>query len=271
MTDGLLQLRLVCDRQGHTRLAERKQRYPLTTTAVLPLDTGPGALIYVQNAAGSVFGEDHLRLDVVLEDGAELCLSTPSATRLQGDALSVQTTCISLGKGAFLESIPDMLIPHARSKHRQETFIQLASGSRAIIAESLAPGRVARGERHEYQFLSLRLHVRLEGKSILEDAATFCPDDVGPSLEGALGKHGYVGTIFAVAQETSAIDLAAEVHAGLANIEGVYGGASPLASGYGVVARFLADDSPRLRYAMQTTWDLMRRCLLGRPAPQLRK
>lgn len=271
MTDGLLQLRLACDRQGRTRLVERKQRYPLTTTAVLPLDAGPGALIYVQNAAGSVFGGDRLHLDVALGDGAELCLSTPSATRLQGDTLSVQTSHISVGKGAFLESIPDMLIPHARSMHRQDTLVELASDGRAIIADALAPGRVASGERHAYQLLALRLRVCVEGSSILHDAATFCPDEADPWLEGALGRQGYVGTLFALTQEGCAAELADRVHAGIASVQGVYGGASPLASGYGVVARLLADDSPLLRHAMQLTWDLMRRCLLGRPAPQLRK
>jgi urease accessory protein len=271
VTDGLLHLRLARDRQGRTRLVERRQRYPLTTTAVLPLDAGPGALIYVQNAAGSVFGGDRLHLEVALEAGAELCLSTPSATRLQGDRLSVQTALVSVAEGALFESMPDMLIPHPRSMHRQQTSIELAAGARAIVAETLAPGRVARGERHAYQSLALRLEVCVEARPILHDAATFCPGEVDPSLEGALGTEGYVGTLFALTQEGCTEELADRMNAELGAVQGIYGGASPLASGHGAVARVLASDAPLLRHAMQLAWDVTRRCLHGRPAPQLRK
>ncbi|VTY39821.1 Urease accessory protein UreD [Xylophilus ampelinus] len=271
MTDGLLHLRLACDGQGRTRLVARRQRYPLTTTAVLPLDAGPGALIYVQNAAGSVFGGDRLHVDVALETGAGLCLSTPSATRLQGDVLSVQTVRVSVAEGAFFESMPDMLIPHPRALHRQHTAIELAAGASAILAETLAPGRVARGERHAYQAVSLRLHVDLEGRPILHDAATFRPGEADPSLEGSLGSEGYVGTLFALTQDGCHEELADRMNAELAALPGVYGGASPLASGHGAVARVLAGEAPALRQAMHLAWDAARRCMRGRPAPRLRK
>jgi urease accessory protein len=271
MTDGLLRLRLASDGQGRTRLVERLQRYPLTTTAVLPLDAGPGALIYVQNAAGSVFGGDRLHLDVTLEAGAGLCLSTPSATRLQGDTLSVQTARISVAEGAFFESMPDMLIPHPRAIHRQHTCIELAEGASAIVAETLAPGRVARGERHAYQSISLRLQVSVQGHPVLHDAATFSPSEADPALQGGLAREGYVGTLFALTRKGREEELADAVSAELVTMQGIYGGASPLASGHGAVARVLASDAPLLRQAMYLAWNAARRCLKGRSAPRLRK
>jgi urease accessory protein len=271
MTDGLLHLHLARDGQGRTRLVERRQRYPLATTAVLPLDAGPGALVYVQNAAGSVFGGDRLHIDVALEAGTSLCLSTPSATRLQGDVLSVQTARISVAQGAFFESMPDMLIPHPRALHRQHTTIELATGASAIVAETLAPGRVARGERHAYQAVSLRLQVSLDGHPILRDAATFRPGEADPSLTGSLGTEGYVGALFALTQNGCHEELANRMNAELAALPGIYGGASPLASGHGAVARILAGEGPLLRHAMHLAWDAARRCMHGRPAPRLRK
>lgn len=271
MTQGLLRLRLARDGQGRTRLVERRQRYPLTTTAVLPLQAEPGALVYVQNAAGSVFGGDRMHLEVALDADAALCLSTPSATRLQGDTLSVQTARISLAQGAFFESMPDMLIPHPRAMHRQQTCVDLASGASAILAETLAPGRVARGERHAYQSISLRLEVSLDGRPILHDAATLRPSEVDPALEGGLASEGYAGTLFALAPGGRGVELAGCVSAALATLPGIYAGASPLASGHGAVARILAAEAPSLRQAMYLAWDAARRCLRGRPAPRLRK
>lgn len=271
MTQGLLSLRLARDRQGRTRLVERRQQYPLTTTAVLPMDTGHGALIYVQNSAGSVFGGDRLHVDVRLEPGTALCLSTPSATRIQGGPLSVQTMEVSVGEDAFFESIPDMLIPHENAAYRQQTRVSLDAGGSAILAETLAPGRVARGERHAYRSISLQLQVSAGGCPILRDGAGFRPAEASPSLEGGLAGEGYVGSLFALTQKGNADELAERIGNGLADVPGVYGGASARASGHGAVARFLADDAPSLRLATHAAWDAARQYMRGEPAPTLRK
>ncbi|MDN8051550.1 urease accessory protein UreD [Burkholderia multivorans] len=271
MTEGLLSLRFARDSQGRTRLVARRQRYPLTTTVVLPMETGPGALIYVQNAAGSVFGGDRLDVDVCLEAGAALCLSTPSATRLQGDALSMQTTRVSVGEGAFFESVPDMIIPHPDAVHRQQTYIDLAEGASAIVVESLAPGRTARGERHAYQSIDLRLQASFRGSPVLRDASGFRPIEANPALEGCLAGEGYVGSLFALTQAGLADELAERISNGLAGLPGVYGGASALASGHGAVARFLAGDAPSLRLATHAAWDAARQYMRGESAPTLRK
>ena len=127
---------------------------PASLNIVLPFDSESGALIYTQNAAGSVFGGDRLRTDLHLEDDVSVCISTPSATRIQGNGLAAQTTHIKLGRGAFIESIPDMIIAHPKAVYRQETHIDLAEGAEAILGESIAPGRVARGEEYVYDAVS---------------------------------------------------------------------------------------------------------------------
>ncbi|MBY0135596.1 urease accessory protein UreD [Paracoccus yeei] len=271
MNEGHLSLHLVRDGGGRTRLARRRQCYPLTTTAVLPLADEDTALIYVQNAAGSVFGGDRLTVDVRLDEGAELCLSTPAATRLQGDALSVQTTRISVARNGFLEFVPDMIIPQAGACHHQITRLEMDRDAGAILLDSMAPGRVARGERHDYALVLLRLVVTCEGRDILVDGARFCPVEADPALAGALGADGYVGTLFALTTQADSVALATDIAVSLDGIPDVFGGAAPLASGYGVVARFLAADAPALRAASHRAWDAARRRMRNRPAPALRK
>lgn len=271
MTEGQLSMRFVRDSHGRTRLAQRRQRYPLTTTSVLPMTHGDGSLIYVQNAAGAVFGGDRLLIDVCLEAGTDVCLSTPSATRLQGGDLSVQRTDVSVGRGAFFESVPDMIIPHAGANYRQQTSIDLADDASAIIVETLAPGRVGRGERHAYHTVSLRLQARVSGVAVLQDASAFRPSEADPALEGSLGSEGYVGSLFALCHDGGQEGLADGIHAALAALPGVYGGALALASGHGAVARFLTGDATLIREAAYVAWDAARRHLRGLPAPTLRK
>ncbi|WP_223479603.1 urease accessory protein UreD [Oricola indica] len=271
MNEGYLSLRLKRDGRQRTRLSARRQSYPLTTTAVLPMAGENTALIYVQNAAGSIFGGDKLRLEIALDEGAELCLSTPTATRLNGTAPSVQETCISVGSEAFIEVIPDMIIPHGRAHHQQITRLEMKGDAGAIIMDLMAPGRVARGERHDYALVSLRLEVSIDGRPILVDAAHFCPSEADPWSAGALGDEGYVGTVFVLGDCPDHATLGQKIAAGFEAIEGIFGGAAPLASGHGVVARFLADDATALRLAGHAAWDIARRQMRDRPAPVLRK
>jgi urease accessory protein len=259
-------MRFVRDVAGRTRLAERRQCYPLQTTGVLPLDESGAALVYVQNAAGSVFGGDRLALEVALGRGTAVCLSTPSATRFQAGALSCQTLKLVVAEDAFLESVPDPLIPHANSAHRQETALDLAEGACAILVDCLAPGRTARGEQHAYRSLSLRLTVRQGGCMILEDGLTLVPTEADPCLEGALGCGGYSGSLFAFGM-TDPEAAANSIHSAIA----ADGAAAPLASGHGVVARFLATDAPNLRRLAMAAWNAARLQICGRPAPTLRK
>jgi len=271
MNDGLLALRFRTDKYGRTRLVERRQRYPMTTTGVLPFESESGALIYTQNAAGSVFGGDRLHTDLHLEDDASVCISTPSATRIQGNGLAAQTTHIKLGRGAFIESIPDMIIAHPKAVYRQETHIDLAEGAEAILGESIAPGRVARGEEYVYDAVSLRLEASFNGQLVLVDASTFRPGEASPALIGALGQAGYIGSLVILSQKNDQEELATKISARLEELKMVYGGAAALASGCGAIVRFLADDAPALRNAMQSVWAIARHHVRGRPAPTLRK
>lgn len=271
MSDGHLLLDLVRDGAGRTRLARRRQTYPLTTTAVLPIDGEEGALIYVQNAAGSVFGGDRLTLHVNVGPGSHLCLSTPSATRLQGDKLSVQEVSINVAEDGFLESVPDLLIPHTGARHRQITRLSLGENASAILIDMMAPGRVGRGEYHQYSLVSFRLIVTIEGRQTLIDGASFSPQEAEPSLSGTLGGDGYVSTLFALGPKADYVPLSKHLSENLGNAPGVFAGAAPLFSGYGVVARFLTDDAPTLRKAAYSAWDTVRKHMRKRPAPILRK
>ncbi|MFJ1294462.1 urease accessory protein UreD, partial [Paracoccus yeei] len=80
-----------------------------------------------------------------------------------------------------------------------------------------------------------------------------------------------VGTLFALTTQADSVALATDIAVSLDGIPDVFGGAAPLASGYGVVARFLAADAPALRAASHRAWDAARRRMRNRPAPALRK
>src|ERR1700733_2901557 len=145
--DGFLRLRFA--RSGaHTVLAQ--SRFSLPLQALTPLTLADGAsYLMLLNPTGGVLGGDHLTTEITLEAGTHVCLTTPSATRIYrtADKPAILETVIRLDQGATLEYFPDHVIPHVGSALRQSLRIELLRGSRAIILDSMASGRVAHGER----------------------------------------------------------------------------------------------------------------------------
>ena len=113
-----------------------------------------------------MLGGDHLVTEIVQEAGTHVCLTTPSATRIYRTAEkpAILETVIHVGEGATLEYFPDHVIPHVGSALRQSLRIEMARGSRAIILDSMASGRVAHGERWSFTEMDSRMEVYACGR-----------------------------------------------------------------------------------------------------------
>ena len=116
------------------------------------------AFVYVQNPTGGVFAGDRLGSRVTAERGARVHLTTQSATklyRMEDGGEAHQDVRIVVGEGAYVEHVPDPLIPQAGARYRQRTAIELARAPRASTRRRVAPGRRAGGERFAYELVEL--------------------------------------------------------------------------------------------------------------------
>src|SRR5437899_12643052 len=79
---GKFHLHFTHDQERHsTQLTVREQHPPLQVIRAFPLATG-GVLVHVHNVSGGVLGGDQLVLDVEVGPGAQVQLTSTSATRL---------------------------------------------------------------------------------------------------------------------------------------------------------------------------------------------
>src|SRR3984893_12427524 len=162
--DGILRLRFA--RKGATTILAQS-RFSLLLQTLTPLTLADGAsYLMLLNPTGGVFGGDHLITDIVQEAETHVCLTTPSATRIYRTAEkpAILETVIHLGEGATLEYLPDHVIPHTGSALCQSLRIEMARGSRAIILDSMASGRVAHGERWSFLEMDSRTEVYASGR-----------------------------------------------------------------------------------------------------------
>jgi urease accessory protein len=269
--DGFLRLRFGRS-GGRTILAQSRFSLPLQVLAPLAIADG-AAYLMLLNPTGGVLGGDHLVTEIVLEAGTHVCLTTPSATRIYRTAEqpAILETTIRVDGGATLEYLPDHVIPHAGSALHQSLRIEMAPGSRAIVLDSMASGRQARGERWKFREMNSRTEVRVCGELAYLNCAKLVPAKMGPDQFGLMNEFDYAAsmTIFADGF-TRWSEAFAATNAALDAEPRVHGGASLLSRG-GCVLRFLAQSASDMTHVNKRLWDTAREQVFGLPPLDHRK
>ncbi|MDQ6818136.1 MAG: urease accessory protein UreD [Actinomycetota bacterium] len=274
-SDGLLDLEFTRGPDGCSRLRTCRQRFPLRTTMPFHLDSGAPdmAFVYVQNPTGGVFAGDHLLTKLTAGPGARVHLTSQSATklyRMEGGEAS-QELRFELGAHAYIESIPDALIPQAGARYRQRTVVQLDAGAAFVGVETIAPGRRAHGERFAYELVEIGTRVVFQAGELCAERLRLEPQRAAPARPGVLGHADYLISLFAVAPDRDASLLAAAIDSALAAESGFRGAAGELPHGAGAMARMLAESAVLAERARRCAWGAARQALLGLRLPETRK
>lgn len=131
------------------------------------LDDSGQVCYVVVNPGGAYLGADLFLLDVEVGDGADLLLTTQSATKVYRTPASFaeQRMDVRLGEGARLELMPDQLIAYREASYRQRTSVTLRPSSSLVMAEVVTPGWSPDGAAFRYEEVRLRngIHVETDG------------------------------------------------------------------------------------------------------------
>ena len=272
---GLLDLGFAVAAGGRTRLVRRAQRFPIHFTTPLYLDARRPdmAFVYVQNPTGGVFGGDRLRTAVTVGPAASVHLTTPSATKIyrmeEGEA--VQEVDLDLEEEAYVEYLPEPLIPQAGSRYEQRTRARVGPAAALILSETVGPGRLARGERFAYDRLMLATEIWAEGREICAERILLEPGRRAVAERGILDGYAYLSTLYAVAPGRDADQIADVLDNAVRGAAGVLAGAGTLPGGTGALARLLSNSSATIGSALLAAWSAARALLIGHPPPRRRK
>ena len=274
MNSGVVELCL--GRSGaRTVVRDTYFRTPLQVMRPHYLDDNGTAYIYLLSPGGGVVGGDRYAITLTLEEGAHACVTTASATKIYGSGgrVALQSFDVDLKAGTVFEYLPEQVIPFAGSVFRQDMRVRLGEDALAVLAEIVAPGRLARGEVFSFDDYSSGLSVAdSSGRLLVRERTRLQPKswESGSGL-GLLEGHYYVGTLYALGKGCGASqELADDLHGLLADQRHCVGGATALERN-GVLVRLLAENHETASGVLHAVWDRVRRRLLGYPAVQWRK
>lgn len=206
-------------------------------------------LVQVVNPTAGILSGDRLESSVVVDPGAAVLLTTPSASRVfrmrSGEARSLQT--FRVARGGWLEVLPEPLVPHRGSVFHQRTELVVEPGGAALYADLLFPGRIAHGETWGWNRLVLELEVRSGPDLLLRERLDQSADHLRAlaAMAGAGENACFGNAVFVAPDLPAAPSWRDELHA--LQRDGVWIGASPLRTGAGWSIKFVAPDGILLR------------------------
>ncbi len=251
---------------GRTRITHAAYASPLAVQRVQYRDPflPTMAVVPVLTVGGGVLGGDRLRQSVRAEAGANVHVTTMTATklyRMEHGYAALDTTVIA-GEGAVVEYLPAPIIAQRGARYAARTRIIAAPTATVICGDVLIPGRLAMAERGVYDTVSLITQGCREpdGEPDWRDALAIEP----AQLPG--GATTTVGTLFGLTRAHPAAALADALHtACLADphFAAVQWGVSDLPGASGVVVRMMGEGSRAVQEAHYAAWHQLRILLLG--------
>lgn len=155
-----------------------------------PRSRGRSVWAYTSSFGGGLLAGDHTRLDLQLGAGTRCFLGTQAWTKVYrnpAQATSRHDTKAVLAPGATLVFAPDPIQAFANSNYSQNQEFHLATGASLFLLDWFTAGRVALGERWDFNSFHSRNDVFVDGRRVFLDALRLEPD------EGALGEAHRLG------------------------------------------------------------------------------
>ena len=231
------------------------------------------AYLMLLNPTGGVFGGDRLVSHIVQDFETRVCLTTSSATRIYraSDCPAVTDTRIEVGEGATLEYLPDHIIPHAGAALHQRLRVDLQRGSRVILLDSFACGRVAAGERWIFREMDFRTEVCRRGKPLFLNRTWIRPQAQQVNQIGCMERYDYSATLGVFADGFGDWQgFVARINSEWETMPEISGGVS-LLSRDGCLVRFLGVSAWDMTCAAKKLWGAAREAVLGLPSFDPRK
>jgi urease accessory protein len=274
---GALELQVTV-RQGRSVATHQFHQGALRVLRPHYLDDSGQVCFVVVNPGGAYLGADLFVVDVEVGEGADLLLTTQSATKIYRTpgSFAEQRMTLRLGEGARLELLPDQLIAYREASYRQNTHIILRPSSSLVMAEVITPGWSPDGASFRYEELRLRNEIRVEtddgGYMLALDNLLIRPPAGDVTGLGFMEGFSHLGSLVVVDARVDQA-LADELH-GLAADNNAHTGISltrTVRGTTGLVLRSLSNSTEELNRLLGACTALLRKRWNGQAPLNLRK
>lgn len=268
-------LRLGFEHRGdRTILADLEARTPFLAQRALHCDDGlpDMAWLFMITTSGCILQGDRLALDVSLGARARAHVTTQSATKIHSmDAnFARQTQTFTLAEGAYLEFLPDPIIPHRQARYASETRIVIAPTASMLCSEIVQPGRKHHHPEECFGVTLLSLATvatRPDGRPLFSEKLLIEPLRNPMRQTGVMNGFDVFGNVFLCTPPACAERVLARLEAAVDRDRGVAFGACRLPNDAGLIYKVLGRDTAQVRAKVREFWSVAREEITGAAIP----
>jgi urease accessory protein len=264
-------LRLGFERRGErTVLAHLDRRTPLLVQQALYWDAALPDMpcVFIITTTGCILQGDRFNIDIDLAPDARAHVTTQAATKIHSmDAnYAAQNQSIVMGENAYLEYLPDPVIPHARARFITTTRVCVHPGATLLYSEIMMGGRKHHGGGELFQYDVFSSTVRAErpdSTELFTEKFVIEPHVHNVRHVGVMGTFDVFANVVLLTPKHHADKVFDQVPA-MVNMEEQWAvGACRLPNDAGLVFKVLGQESGPVRAKVREFWSIVRQTVIG--------
>jgi urease accessory protein len=268
-------LHLGFERRGDwTILANLDRRVPYMAQRALYCDQAMPGLphVFLITTTGCVLQGDRLALDIMLSPHAQAHIATQSATKIHNmnAKYAAQTQTISLADGAYLEFLPEPLIPHRRTRFLSDTQICVAPTAALLYSEIIQAGRKHHHPEECFGATVLSIAVaaaRPDGRTLFNEKLVIEPQRYSMRQTGVMDSFDVLGNVILCAPKDAADRIYRRVTANVDLTRGIAFGTCRLPNEAGLIFKILGRETPEVKAKIREFWSVTREEIVGTRIP----
>lgn len=282
---GILELGFALRGEGYARRTELAHHYQKSPLQIIkPLYYNPARpdmpYTYLLTTGGGVLHNDRQRTDLTFGEGTSAHVTTQAHTKVYRMESGYATALMNLdiSEGAYVEYLPDPLIPYVDSRFYQRVAASLHPDATLVTGETIYAGRLTRGEHNAYAAYASDFEVRRpDGTPVAFDRARLVPRDGHVGGPAVLGGRDVVSSLYVVTPRVPAKQVAEALHETVARTvaesddDSALFGVSVLPGDAGAWLRYVGDDTITSTAVQTAAAAAAHELITGDPAPLIRK
>lgn len=271
---GYLRMGFELDPRGKCILRDLDRRVPLIVQQELYFDEEMPEMpcVYILSSGGPNVDGDRYQQDIYLKKDAFAWVSTGAATKLAEMRYNYSGLIqnITLDEGAYLEFMPEPVIPCRKTRFISDTNIIIHDTATLFYSEIFMAGRkyYGEGELYEYDILSVCSHAaRPDGRRLFREKFVIDPHIENPRTLGVMGKFDVFANVIVVTPKESADKIYAQTQAFFDKERNLAAGITHLPNDAGLLYKVIGMEPDPVRKMVREFCSTVRQAVKGKKVP----
>jgi urease accessory protein len=272
---GYLRMRFSVDSRGRSVLSELKRHVPIIVQQELYFDEYMPQMpcVYILSSGGPNIDGDRYRQEIELDEGAFAHISTGEATKIASMRYnySALSQHVVLSAGAYLEYLPEAVIPCRHARYVSDTRLTVAADATLVYSETYMAGRkhYADGELFRYDLLSVATSAeRPDGEQLFREKYVVRPYVDHPQRLGAMAGYDVLAGVVVMTPPHHAEAIYSRLKTIVDRNEHLAVGLLRLPSDSGLQVKILTDSSRVAKMMVRHVCSQVRQVVRGCPLPE---